>query len=150
LLLTRQKTAFQARSEHAIADAGRGGYVLLDCQGEPEAVILATGSEVGIAMEAAEMLKQSGRRVRVVSMPCMEVFEAQDQDYREAVLPSAIKARVAVEAAASMPWYKYVGLDGKVICMDRFGESAPGGKLFEHFGFTARNVAQAVEQAIKG
>jgi transketolase len=124
----------------------RGGYVLSEAEGgKAQAIIIATGSEVGLAMEAQKLLAAKGKKVRVVSMPSTDVFDAQDAAYRESVLPTGVK-RVAVEAGVTDGWYKYVGLDGKVIGLDRFGESAPAGQLFKHFGFTAENVAKAVEE----
>ncbi len=119
----------------------RGGYVLIDSEGAPELVLIATGSEVGLAAEAAKLLTAQGRRVRVVSMPCTSVFDAQDAAYRASVLPAGAK-RVAIEAGSREGWWRYVGLDGAVVGMDTFGASAPAKKLFEHFGFTAANVAQ--------
>lgn len=148
LLLSRQKTRFMLRSERALNDIEKGGYVLKDCDGEPECVFIATGSEVGLAAEAAEMLSKAGRRVRVVSMPCTEAFEAQDKGYRDSVLPPGLKARVAVEAGATMSWNKYVCPPGRIVGIDRFGESAPGAVLFEHFGFTAENVAGVMEEVL--
>ncbi|WP_412852182.1 transketolase [Ectothiorhodospira shaposhnikovii] len=148
LSLSRQNLPHQTRTQAQLADIARGGYVLHDAGGQPDAIILATGSEVGIAMEAAKALESKGKRVRVVSMPCQEVFDAQDADYREAVLPGAVRARVAVEAGVTVGWLKYVGLDGRVVGMDRFGESAPGGELMKHFGFTADNVISAVEAVL--
>ncbi|MBK1672972.1 transketolase [Ectothiorhodospira shaposhnikovii] len=148
LSLSRQNLPHQARTQAQLADIARGGYVLHDAGGQPDAIILATGSEVGIAMEAAKTMEAKGKRVRVVSMPCQEVFDAQDADYRESVLPGAVRARVAVEAGVTVGWLKYVGLDGRVVGMDRFGESAPGGELMKHFGFTADNVVSAVEAVL--
>jgi transketolase len=145
LILTRQGLAPQARSDAQIADIARGGYVLVDSDGAPEAVIIATGSEVALAVEAQKSLAEKGRKVRVVSMPCAETFAAQDAAYRESVLPAAVTRRVAVEAGVTDIWYKYVGHAGKVVGIDRFGESAPAGELFKQFGFTASNVAAAVE-----
>jgi transketolase len=143
LVFTRQGIPFQARSEQQIADIERGGYVLRDCDGTPDVIVIATGSEVGIAMEAAAA---SSRKVRVVSMPCTSAFDAQDEAYRESVLPSSVTARVAVEAATTSCWWKYVGMQGRVIGIDTFGESAPAGELFKLFGFTAENVAKAIEE----
>lgn len=148
LALTRQKVRHMERTPQAVADIERGGYVLKDCAGAPEAVIIATGSEVALAVDAADALNAAGRKVRVVSMPCADLFDAQDSEYRESVLPAACAARVAVEAGATGGWYKYVGLDGAVIGMESFGESAPGGKLFEHFGFTVENVRSTVEKLL--
>lgn len=150
LILSRQGLAHQQRSDEQVAAIDRGGYTLVDCSGVPEAIIIATGSEIGIAVEAQAQLAQQGRQVRVVSMPCTELFDAQDAAWREAVLPATVRVRLAVEAAAPSPWYKYVGLDGAVIGMDRFGESAPGPALMEHMGFTAAAVQAAVEGLLRG
>ncbi len=148
LILSRQNLPHQARSAEQVASIAKGGYILKDTDGTPDAIIIATGSEVGIAMEAAESLAGKGRKVRVVSMPCADLFDAQDAAYREAVLPKAVRARVAVEAGVTGFWLKYVGLDGRVVGIDRFGESAPGGALMKEFGFTAENVARAVEEVL--
>lgn len=146
LVLSRQGLAPRSRTPEQISNLRRGGYVLMDCAGEPEVLLLATGSEVDLAVKAALELAKQGRAARVVSMPCCEVFERQDAAYRERVLPSSVRARVAVEAAASDWWRKYVGLDGRVVGMTTFGESAPAGELFPHFGFTVDNVVrQALE-----
>lgn len=141
LIFSRQNLAFQNRTEQQISDVAKGGYVLRDTEGSPEVIVIATGSEVALAMEAAE---QSDKQVRVVSMPSTDVFDAQDAAYKESVLPSAIKSRVAVEAAIGDGWYKYVGLEGRVICMTSFGESAPAPLLFKEFGFTVENVLDAI------
>ena len=141
LILSRQNLEHQNRSDEQIADIARGGYVLKDSNGEPEVIVIATGSEVGLAMAAAEA---SGKNVRVVSMPSTGTFDAQDEAYRESVLPSSCTARVAVEAGVRDFWRKYVGLDGAVVGIDTFGESAPAGDLFKHFGFTVDNVASAI------
>ncbi len=149
LVLTRQNLPHQERDRDKIAGIARGGYVLSDAEGgDPQAIIVATGSEIGIAMEAQRLLADKGVKARVVSMPCAEVFDAQDQAYRESVLPSNITARVAVEAGVTAGWHKYVGMGGKVIGIDRFGESAPASDLFKHFGFTADNVTKAVEEIL--
>lgn len=146
LVLSRQGLARQSRTPEHISDLRRGGYILMDCAGEPEILLLATGSEVDVAMQAGLELTRRGRAARVVSMPCCEVFDRQDAAWRESVLPSSVRARVAVEAAASDWWRKYVGLDGRVVGMSTFGESAPAGELFPHFGFTVENVVrQALE-----
>jgi transketolase len=134
------------RTDAQIANIARGGYVLKDCEGTPEAIIIATGSEVELAMQAADTL--GGRKIRVVSMPSTDVFDAQDAAYRESVLPAACTARVAIEAAVGDGWYKYVGLKGKVIGINRFGESAPAGQLFKEFGFTKENLVKAVEDVL--
>jgi transketolase len=145
LALSRQNLPHQARDSAQISDIARGGYVLLDCEGAPEAIIIATGSEVALAMDAATLLGEKGRRIRVVSMPSTDVFDAQDEDYRESVLPRTVTARVAVEAGVTDGWLKYVGLSGAVVGIDRFGESAPAGEAFEYFGFTVDNVMGQVE-----
>jgi transketolase len=150
LVFSRQGLPHQDRDANQVADVARGGYVLKSCDGAPEAVLIATGSEIHLAVAAAERLEHEGRQVRVVSMPCAEVFEQQDADYREAVLPSDVPARVAVEALHADYWYKYVGLDGRVVGMTTFGESAPAGELFKHFGFTVDNVVAAVEEVLPG
>ncbi len=143
LIFSRQNLAHQARSAAQIADIARGGYVLADCDGTPDAIVIATGSEVEIAIKAAA---ESGKKVRVVSMPNSKRFDEQDAAYRESVLPAGVTARVAVEAAVTDGWYKYVGLNGKVIGINRFGESAPAGQLFKEFGFTAENVLAAIDE----
>jgi len=146
LILSRQGLPHQARDADQVAAIERGGYILKDCEGTPDAIIIATGSEVSLALGAAEQL--AGKQVRVVSMPCCELFEQQDAAYRESVLPSDVLARVAVEALHADFWYKYVGLDGRVVGMTSFGESAPASALFEHFGFTVNNVVAAVEDVL--
>lgn len=123
-------------------EALKGGYVLADCEGTPELILMASGSEVSLALKAKELLDQEGRRVRVVSMPSMEIFEEQSPEYRESVLPKAVRKRVAVEALSGLGWGRYVGLDGAMVTMDGFGASAPAAVLFEHFGFTPEHVAQ--------
>lgn len=143
LVFSRQGLPHQAREAVQIEAIEKGGYILKDCDGTPDAIIIATGSEVGLAMDAAAQL--SGKNIRVVSMPCVDAFEAQDEAYRELVLPSSVKARVAVEAGSTGLWYKYVGFEGQVVGIDRFGESAPAGDLFKEFGFTVENVVKAVE-----
>ena len=148
LVFSRQGVPHQARSDTQLADMQRGAYVLEDCDGEPEAIVIATGSEVGIARTATASLNEAGRRVRLVSMPSAEVFASQDADYREAVLPSAIRARVAVEAAHVDYWHKWVGLDGRVVGLSTFGESGPGGEVMAHFGMTTEKVEQAVREVI--
>ncbi|MCG8047419.1 MAG: transketolase [Candidatus Thiodiazotropha endolucinida] len=143
LIFSRQGLAHQERSDEQIANIAKGGYVVRDCEGTPDAIVIATGSEVGIAIQAAA---DSGKNVRVVSMPNTKVFDGQDAAYKESVLPSNVTARVAVEAAVTDGWYKYVGLNGKVIGINRFGESAPAGELFKAFGFTAEKVAAAINE----
>ncbi len=146
LVFSRQGLAHQERTAEQVAAIARGAYVLEDCDGEPEAIVIATGSEMQISRDAVKQLQSDGVRVRLVSMPSTDVFEAQDEAYKESVLPSGVRKRVAVEAAAADYWYKYVGLDGQVIGMTSFGESAPGGALMEEFGFTAENVVATVKQ----
>ncbi len=148
LVFSRQALAHQPRSEQQLADIIRGAYVLRDCSGSPDAILIATGSEVQLAVAAAEQLAATGKQVRVVSMPCAELFEQQDAAYREAVLPSDVLARVAVEALHADYWYKWVGLDGRVVGMTTFGESAPAEELMQHFGFTTENVIAVVEDAL--
>ena len=140
LVFSRQNLPHQQRTPQQVADIERGGYVLKDSVGTPELILIATGSEVGLAMQAAERL---GDTVRVVSMPCTEIFDRQSPEYRESVLPNAVRRRVAIEAATADYWFKYVGLDGVVIGMHGFGASAPAEKLFPHFGFTVERVVEA-------
>ncbi|MGF1546894.1 MAG: transketolase [Thiotrichales bacterium] len=142
LIFSRQNLAHMPRSAEQVAAIARGGYVLRDCAGTPDAIVIATGSEVELAVKAAEGM--ADKKIRVVSMPSAEVFDAQDEAYRESVLPKSIKARVAVEAGVTGYWRKYVGLDGAVVGIDTFGESAPAGALFKHFGFTVENVQKAI------
>ena len=143
LIFSRQNLAHQNRTDEQIANISRGGYVLVDCDGTPDVIVIATGSEVDLAVKAAA---ESSKKVRVVSMPSTNVFDTQDADYKESVLPSDCTARVAVEAAVTDGWYKYVGMNGKVVGIDRFGESAPAGQLFEEFGFTVANVLSAIDE----
>ncbi|MFK7830003.1 MAG: transketolase [Congregibacter sp.] len=147
LVFSRQSLPHQARDSDQLSNIARGAYVLSDCEGTPDAILIATGSEVGLVMQAAQQLSE--RAVRVVSMPCPEAFEAQDAAYRESVLPSDCLARVAVEAAHRDFWYKYVGLDGRIVGMQSFGESGPAAQLFEEFGFTVENVAATVEELLE-
>ncbi len=149
LVFSRQNLDAFARTPEQLANAAKGGYVLLDCAGEPEAIVIATGSEVGPSFKAVEALNAKGRKVRLVSMPSTSVFDQQDAAYKESVLPSQVFARVAVETAHADFWYKYVGLDGRVVGMTTFGESAPGGKLLEHFGFTVDNIVSTVEELLE-
>ena len=145
LVLTRQALPQQSRTPGQIEAIRRGGYVLIDCAGTPECIVIATGSEVSIAAQAVNALNESGRRVRLVSMPSTDTFDAQDEAYRESVLPRAVERRLAVEAGATLPWWRYVGCKGRVLGLDRFGASGKGGDLFSHFGFTADNVRREVE-----
>jgi transketolase len=146
LLFSRQSLPHMERSSDQIQDIGRGGYVLRDCDGDPAAVLLATGSEVGLAAAAAERLAGEGIPVRLVSMPCTDRFDAQPQTYRDAVLPSGVP-RVAVEAGVTAFWRKYVGESGEVVGIDSFGESAPAEVVFAHFGFTPERIVEAVQAA---
>jgi len=147
LLFTRQSVPFQKRDPHTVSAIRRGGYILADAQ-DPKAVIVATGSEVQLALGAKQKLGEEGVAVRVVSMPCTSVFDAQPPMYRDVVLIPTLP-KVAVEAGVSDFWRKYVGLDGAVVGIDRYGESAPGAKLFQHFGFTVENVVKAVKGVLK-
>lgn len=140
LIFSRQNLAVQPRTDAQVADIAKGGYILRDCAGTPDLILLATGSEVALAMGAADELSAKGHAVRVVSMPCVDVFMQQSDAYREAVLPSDVRARVAIEAGVTDYWRKFVGLDGAVVGIDTFGESAPADVLFKHFGFTVDNV----------
>ncbi|SEQ16893.1 transketolase [Azotobacter beijerinckii] len=149
LVFSRQNLPHQTRSEAQIADIARGGYVLKDCAGEPELILIATGSEVGLAVQAFEALTAQGRRARVVSMPSTSLFDRQDAAYRQAVLPLEVGARIAIEAAHADFWYKYVGLEGRIVGMTSFGESAPAGALFEHFGFTLDNLLATAEELLE-
>ncbi|MBX8617606.1 transketolase [Pseudomonas cichorii] len=149
LIFSRQNLPHQSRDEAQLADIARGGYVLRDCAGEPELILIATGSEIGLAVQAYDALAAQGRKVRVVSMPCTSVFEAQDPGYKQAVLPLQVSARIAIEAAHADYWYKYVGLEGRVIGMTTFGESAPAPALFEEFGFTLENILSTAEELLE-
>ena len=148
LVLTRQNVAHQQRSEQQIADVHRGAYVLIECEGAPECIVIATGSEVGIAADAVRELQKKGRRVRLVSMPSEDAFERQTEAYREQVLPAKVERRVAVEAGATGLWWKHVGARGRVIGIDRFGASGKAADLFKHFGFTRERVIETVEAVI--
>jgi transketolase len=148
LIFTRQNVRHEQRSNEQLENIARGAYVLQDCNGTPDVILMATGSEVSLAMLAAEQLNHAGTAARVVSMPCAEIFELQDAAYKESVLPKAVSARVAVEAGVTDFWYKYVGLSGQVVGIDCFGESAPAEVLFEHFGFTVDHVVEAAKKAL--
>ncbi len=148
LILSRQALPAMARSAAQAADIARGGYVLSDCEGKPDCVLIATGSEVALAMDAAKGLAEHGRRVRVVSMPCTNLFDTQPQQYRDSVLPPGVPA-VAIEAGVRDGWWRYVSSGGAVIGMDSFGASAPASRLFEHFGFTRDNVIRTVQGLLK-
>jgi len=144
LVFSRQDLAHQTRSSEQIQAIYKGGYILKDCEGTPDAIIIATGSEVELAMGAAGSEALAEKKIRVVSMPSTNVFDRQTAEYRESVLPSTVSARVAVEAAVADGWYKYVGLNGVVVGMNTFGESAPAKELFAYFGFTVDKVVEAV------
>ena len=145
LILSRQGLPHLKRTADQIKGIEKGGYILRDCDGAPEAIIIATGSEVELAVAAYDALSGKGKKVRVVSMPSTDAFDAQDAAYKEAVLPAACTARVAVEAGVTDYWLKYVGLNGKVIGVDTFGESAPAGDVYKHFNVTSEAVVSAVE-----
>ncbi|HGM5552848.1 TPA: transketolase [Pseudomonas putida] len=149
LIFSRQNLQHQERDAGQIADISRGGYVLKDCAGEPELILIATGSEVGLAVQAFDKLTGQGRKVRVVSMPCTSVFDAQDAGYKQSVLPLQVSARIAIEAAHADFWFKYVGLEGRVIGMTTYGESAPASALFEEFGFTLENILGQAEELLE-
>lgn len=140
IILSRQNLEQMPRNDEQIEAIAKGGYILKDCDGTPDLIYIATGSEVALAFHAADELAKEGKKVRVVSMPCCEVFDRQCSEYKEQVLPSAVRARVAIEAGATTTWYKYVGLDGKVLGLDHYGASAPAGELFKKYGFTVENA----------
>ncbi|WP_394150388.1 transketolase [Vibrio maritimus] len=149
LIFSRQNLAQQERDAQQVADIAKGAYVLKDCEGTPELILIATGSEVELAVNAAAELSAEGKKVRVVSMPATDVFDKQDEAYRESVLPSSVTARIAVEAGIADFWYKYVGFGGKIVGMTTFGESAPAGELFKMFGFTTENVVSKAKELLK-
>jgi transketolase len=149
LIFSRQNLTQQPRTAEQLANVSRGGYVLKDCEGTPEVILIATGSEVGITVEAADKLAAAGTKVRVVSMPSTDAFDKQDAAYRESVLPKAVSARVAVEAGIADYWFKYVGLNGAIVGMHSFGESAPADLLFKEFGFTVDNVVAQAQALLK-
>jgi transketolase len=149
LVLTRQGVPPQPRTPAQLEAVARGGYVLIECPGSPEALVIATGSEVGIAAQAVGALNGAGRRIRLVSMPSTDVFDAQDAGYREAVLPRAVTRRLAVEAAATQSWWRYVGTAGRVLGIDQFGASGKGADVFTHFGFSADNIAQQLRALLE-
>ncbi|WP_111638022.1 transketolase [Marinomonas shanghaiensis] len=148
LVFSRQGLPAQARDAEQLANVAKGGYVLQDCAGTPDLILIATGSEVGLAMDSAKALTAKGRKVRVVSMPSTNVFDSQDAAYKASVLPSSVTKRVAIEAAHADYWYKYVGFEGAMVGMTTFGESAPGGDLLKHFGFTVDNVVATAEKIL--
>lgn len=151
LILSRQGLPNPARGDEAGLAAAEGldrGAYVLSCDGDPDVILLASGSEVSIALDAAATLREEGRSVRVVSVPCMEWFDEQDEDYKESVLPSSVRARVSVEAGIAMPWHRWIGDAGRAVCIEHFGESADGARLFEQFGFTAEAVVSAAHESL--
>jgi transketolase len=147
MALTRQNLP---QYEETGEGAYKGGYILKDApNGKPDVILMASGSEVELIYKAAEALESEGVSVRLVSMPCLDLFDAQDAVYRESVLPNAVRARVAVEAASAYSWDRYVGLDGKTVCLDHYGASAPASILFKEFGFTVENVVEAAKESIQ-
>ncbi|ELL1566238.1 transketolase [Vibrio cholerae] len=148
LIFSRQNLAQQPRSAEQVANIAKGGYILKDCAGQPELLLIATGSEVELAVAAYEQLSAEGKAVRVVSMPSTDAFDKQDAAYREAVLPAAVTKRIAIEAGIADFWYKYVGFGGRIIGMTSFGESAPAGELFKLFGFTTENVVKQAKELL--
>ena len=147
LVFSRQAVPHQSRTLEQLSDIARGGYILKDCEGEPDLIIIATGSETGICAEATGRLQSDGIKARLVSMPSVDVFESQEREYRDAVLPPQVRRRIAVEAGAADYWYKLVGLDGIIIGMRSFGKSAPGGELMQHYGFTTENVINTAKSS---
>ncbi|MGB5245842.1 MAG: transketolase C-terminal domain-containing protein, partial [Woeseia sp.] len=140
LVLTRQNVPHQARDAAQLDNIARGGYVLSDSAGQPDLIVIATGSEVGLAQDAAARLREDGKAVRVVSMPCVEIFDSQPEDYRAGVLPAGVSAKLAIEAGVTDGWWRFVGPQGAIVGLDTFGASAPAPELFEHFGFSVDNV----------
>ena len=149
IILSRQTLEQMPRSTEQVNNISKGAYVLKDCEGTPDVILMATGSEVALAFHAAEKLAEQGKKARVVSMPSTDVFDRQSEEYKESVLPKAVRARVAVEAAMSTTWFKYVGLDGATVCLDHYGASAPAGLLFKKYGFTVENVVETALKVIK-
>jgi transketolase len=148
LIFSRQGLPHQDRDTQQLADIVKGGYVLSDCAGVPDVILIATGSEVGLAVAASKVLAEQGKNVRVVSMPCTEIFDAQSSDYKKSVLPVSVRARVAIEAAHQDFWYKYVVMDGAIVGMSTFGESARAAELFKMFGFTVENVVEKAQKVM--
>jgi transketolase len=146
LIFSRQGLPAVARNNEQVANIAKGAYVLQDCEGTADVILIATGSEVSLALNSAKALAEQGKKVRVVSMPSTNTFDTQSSEYKESVLPSTVIKRVAIEAAHTDFWYKYVGFSGAVVGMTTFGESAPGNVLLEHFGFTVENVVKTVNQ----
>ena len=148
LIFTRQSVVHEARDAAQLAAIRRGGYVLIDCAGTPEAIVIATGSEVGIAAEAVRAVAAKGRKIRLVSMPSTNTYDAQDDAYKQSVLPASVTRRVAVEAGVTAQWWRYVGLQGQIVGIDHFGASAPAKDLFKAYGFTAEHVVEAIEKVL--
>jgi len=148
LALTRQSVVHQARDAAQVAAIARGGYVLIDSDGPPEAIVIATGSEVGIAAEAVRGFLAKGRKLRLVSMPSVTTYERQDDAYKQSVLPKDVTRRVAVEAGVREPWWHYVGLQGQIVGIDHYGASAPAKVLFPEFGFTPQHVSEAINKVL--
>jgi len=148
LIFSRQGLPHQERSTQQLADVAKGAYVLKDCEGTPDLILIATGSEVGLAQDAAAVITSQGKKVRVVSMPSTDVFDKQSAEYKQQVLPLDVTARIAVEAGIADYWYKYVGLDGRILGMETFGESAPANLLFEEFGFTTDNLVAMAQELL--
>jgi transketolase len=148
LIFSRQGLPHQERSTQQLADVAKGAYVLKDCEGTPDLILIATGSEVGLAQDAAAVITSQGKKVRVVSMPSTDVFDKQSAEYKQQVLPLEVTARIAVEAGIADYWYKYVGLDGRILGMETFGESAPANLLFEEFGFTTDNLVAMAQELL--
>ncbi|MCK5432215.1 MAG: transketolase, partial [Gammaproteobacteria bacterium] len=141
---SRQKLAHMQRTSEQIENIKRGAYVLLDCEDDPEVIVIATGSEVELTMSTANKLNQDGHKIRVVSMPATDLFDTQDQSYRDSVLPPSCRKRISVEAGITDYWRKYVGLDGSMLGVDNFGESAPANEVFEYFGLTATKLEESI------
>ncbi len=150
LLFTRQNVDSQVRNPTQIENIAKGAYVLVDTDTTPSAILISTGSEVELVVKAAQVLKEQGLMVRVVSMPCCEIFKQQSPEYRESVLPRAVKLRLAVEAGVSDYWHQWVGSDGEILGLDHFGASAPGPKLYEAFGFTVENIVKKLQKLTGG
>jgi transketolase len=149
LIFSRQNLTFMPRSQEQIADISKGGYVIFEGEGQPQLILISTGSEVELAVKVAKEMASKAISIRVVSMPSTNVFEEQSAEYRESVLPSNISKRIAIEAGSTDGWWKYVGLEGKIIGLDRFGESAPASDLFKEFGFTVENLMDKVEAMLQ-
>ena len=147
LLYSRQGLEHQIRTAEQLANIQKGGYVLRDSE-NPQVILIATGSEVGLAVDAFDKLSSDGVAARVVSMPCTDAFDRQSQSYRDSVLPPSVTARVVVEAGVSAGWYKYAGSNSAMVCLDSFGESGPAEEVFAHFGFTVDNVIQSTKKLL--